>query len=134
MVYIKRAYDYLFYKLYKHFEGGPSIWWSDWKALFSIGVLEIWICLSLLNYFTVLFPDIHISDRFFIVMSILILIVLGAIKYFSFEYQERWKSVVKAFDELPKHRNRIGTYVVWGVVLLILGNLIFSFYLLSKSV
>ncbi len=134
MLSIKRTYDYFFYKLYKSFEAAPSRWWSDWKASFFLMVIEIWIGLSILNYFSVLYPKINLTDRFLTVVSISIVIGLVAIKYFSFEYQDRWKSVIKTFDELPKRKNKIGTYVVWGIVLLILGNLIFSFYLLSKSV
>lgn len=133
MVSIKRAYDYFFYKLYKSFEGAPSKWLSDWKASFFLMVIEIWVGLSMLNYFSVLFPRINLTDKFLTVISVSIVIVLATIKYYSFEHQDRWQSVVKTFDELPKYRNRIGTYIVWGIVLLILANLIFSFYLLSKS-
>jgi hypothetical protein len=134
MLFIKRTYDYFFYKLYKSFEAAPSRWLSDWKASFFLMVIEIWIGLSILNYFSVLYPKIYLRDRFLTVVSISIVIGLVAVKYFSFEYKDRWKSVIKTFDELPKNKNEIGTHVVWGIVLLILGNLIFSFYLLSKSV
>lgn len=134
MASIKRAYDYFFYKLYKSFEAAPSKWLSDWKASFFLIVIEIWIGLSILNYFSVLFPQINLTDNFLTIVSILIVIILAIVKYFSFEHQDRWKSVVKGFDELPSYRNKAGTYVVWGIILLILTNLIFSFYLLSKSV
>ncbi len=39
----KKTYHYLFYKFYRFYERGPSIWLSDWKAAFSLMVLEIWL-------------------------------------------------------------------------------------------
>ncbi len=132
MVSIKKAYDYLFYKIYKHFESGPSIWLSDWKASFSILVLEIWLCLSVLNYCSIIFKKALLSDTILTICSVSLVFLLAVIKYFTFEHQDRWKKVVKDFDDLPKNKNRIGSYVTLAVILIIIVNLIFSFFLLSK--
>lgn len=134
MISIKRAYDYFFYKLYKFFEAAPSRWWSDWKASFSMLVLEIWVLVSLIVYYAAFTKKDLLPDKVLDIVAIIFVLLLTIVKYFSFEYQDRWKFVIKTFDELPKHKNKIGTYVVWGIVLLILVNLIFSFYLLSKNV
>jgi hypothetical protein len=128
----KKAYSYLFYKMYKHFESGPSIWLSDWKASFSILVLEIWLCLSGLNYYSIFFKKAVLSDTILTVSSLCLVVFLAAIKYIAFEYQDRWKKVVNDFDELPKNKNKAGTYIVLTVILIIIANLIFSFFLLSK--
>lgn len=43
-----------------------------------------------------------------------------------------WKEYVIEFDQLSKKKNRIGGWIVFGVVLLVVMNLIFSFYLMSQ--
>ena len=127
---LKKMYDYFFYKVYKFFDAAPSKWLSDWKASFFILVLEIWLSLSVLNYYSAIFKK-TVSDKFLLIASILIVLVLTAIKYLNFEYQDRWKLVVKNFDRIPKQKNRIGTYLMWTIVILIIINLVFSFFLLS---
>ena len=134
MVCFKRAYDYCFYKLYKSFEAAPSQWLSDWKASFSLIVVEIWVSLSVLNFVTVFLPKIRITDRFLVIASLILVVCLAVIKYFTFEHQDRWKTIVKEFDKIPKRKNRIGTVVVWGAIFLVLTNMILSFYLLSRTV
>lgn len=129
---LRKMYDYFFYKLYKSFEAAPSKWLSDWKASFFVLVLEIWLCLSVLNYYSVIVKKAVLSDEGLTTASISIVLVLAAIKYLNFEYQDRWKLVVKSFDSLPRQKNRIGAYVVWTIVVLIFINLVFSFFLLSR--
>ena len=133
MISLRRAYDYLFYKLYRSFEAAPSKWLSDWKALFVLMVIEIWIFLAALNYFSVLFPSVVLSDQFLVTTALFLVLVLALIKYFGFEHNGRWKTVVRRCDKLPPGQNRRGSYVLWSVILLVLINLVFSFFLLSTQ-
>lgn len=128
---MKRAYYYLFYKLFKMSEAAPSRWWSEWKASLALDVVIGFFLFSLLIYYKVLInPYTHIGGKTetIIVLGILILIP----NYFIFHYRDQWKEIVAEFDQLPKKKNRIGGWIVFGVVLLILANLIFSFYLMSQ--
>lgn len=52
--------------------------------------------------------------------------------YFIFHHRDQWKKIVHDFDKLPKQRNRIGSVIVLLVVVAVIANLIFSFYLMSK--
>jgi hypothetical protein len=132
MMTIKKAYYYLFYKLYRFSESAPSRWLSDWKATFSLLVLEIWILVSFMVYYKVFTKKDLIPDNRLTMMGITVVVVLSLIKYFVFEYQDRWKEYVVEFNKWPAKKNKTGTLVVWFIVLLIIANLTFSFYLMSQ--
>jgi len=129
---LEKGYRYLFYKLYRFYERAPSVWWSDWKASFSLMVLEVWLLLSFMVYYKVITKRDLIPDNRLTIVSITVVVILSAIKYFVFEHQNRWKEYVEEFTKLPKKKNRIGTLIVWLIVLFILGNLVFSFFLLRQ--
>ena len=128
---ITRCYYYLFYIFYKFSEAAPSRWASDWKAGLVIMVLEIWLTVSFLNYYNVF------VDRYFNweITSPVVLIsgfIIFALNYYAFVYLDVWKDYVKQYNRLPKAANRRGSLITIGIVLLVLGNLLFSFYLVSK--
>src|SRR5215208_2983564 len=125
---IKNIYYYLFYKLYKFSEAAPSKWWSDWKAVLAIDALWVFLGLSGLVYYSVITRHgVNLGDGTFAVILYLICIALP--NYFIFHHQDQWKKIIHDFDKLPKHTNRIGGWIVFGVIILIIANLIFSFYL-----
>jgi purine-cytosine permease-like protein len=125
-------YHYLFYKLYRYYEKGPSVWWSDWKASLSLIVLEIWLIASILIYYKIFLnpsADIIGSEGSWI----LLVIIIALIDYFAFHHRDQWKQIVIEFDNLPKRTNRIGGLVVFGFALLIIVNFILSFYLYYQT-
>jgi hypothetical protein len=65
-----------------------------------------------------------------IVFIPLVLVLL--INYVAFIHTDVWKDYVIEFDKMPKKKNRIGSWIVFGIVLFIISNLIFSFYLMSR--
>jgi hypothetical protein len=128
---IKKAYYYLFYKFYKMSEAAPSRWLSDWKAAIVIGALEIWLLLSIGVYFSVCTKRVlalELSKPIIYVPLVTILIL----NYISFIHTDEWKDYVKEFDQLPKEKNRLGSWIVFAIVVFVLANLIFSFYLMSR--
>lgn len=129
---LKRSYYYFFYKLYIFFENAPSRWLSDWKATFSLFVLEIWILLSVMVYYKVFTKKDLIPDSRLVLVSFSVIIILSLIKYFAFEHRDRWKEYVEEFSKWPTKKNKTGALIVWLIVLLIIANLIFSFYLMSQ--
>lgn len=125
---MKRVYYYLFYKFYKMSEAAPSRWWSDWKASLALIVLKIWFIVSILIYYKIfLNPNADIIGSE--ISWIFLVIIISLIDYFTFHHRDQWKEIVAMFDQLPKKQNRIGSWIVLGVVLFVIANLIFSFYL-----
>jgi hypothetical protein len=132
---IFKAYQYLFYKLYSFYETSTySRWWSDWKSLVTIIVMEIWTFFSLAFYYQAITGKSANELTWFNTFIWSISIVIGVWNWYIFVYQDKWKDVVNEFDELPKKKNRIGSFIVLFVVLVSIANLVFSVYILSQSV
>lgn len=128
---MKKAYYYLFYKLYKHYEKGPSVWMSDWKASFSLDVLIYFIVTSLFIYYKVIFNRyIHLSENNMEAFLLVITVVLA--NYFIFHSQNQSKRIIADFDQLPKNKDQTGGWIVFCFVLFVIVNLVFSFYLMSQ--
>ncbi|THV62928.1 hypothetical protein [Chryseobacterium candidae] len=129
---IKKAYYYLFYKFYKMSASAPSKWWSEGKASMAIGVLEIWTIISILIYYKILIdPSSNIMGTTIIWFIIIIAITIA--DYYIFHHKNKWKNIISEFDKLPRKKNILGSWIVFGLVLLITGNFIFSFYCLDRQ-
>ena len=128
---MKKAYYYLFYKFYKLAETAPSRWLSDWKAGIVIITLEVWLLLSIgVYYATLTKTKIELNIRMPIVFIPLLVILVT--NYLMFIHSDVWKEYIEEFDKLPKKKNRYGTLIVLAVVIFVVANLIFSFYLMSQ--
>lgn len=129
---LKRAYYYFFYKLYKFWENvSDPKFWSDWKAGVVIIALEIFLLASIFIYYKVFFNrNIHLSESNWDIIIPMLVVVIP--NYFAFVHTDRWKDYIKEFDELPKRSNKIGSWIVFSIVLLVIVNLIFSIYLMSQ--
>lgn len=134
-MHFKKFYHYTFYKLFNFYEKTPfwgAKWLSDWKALFSMMVLEIWLLLSSLIYYKVYTKRDFIAENLMVPVLIIAAIIFSLVKYFVFEYQNKWKDYIREFNKYSKKKNRIGGIIVWAIILLIIANLIFAFYLMSQ--
>ncbi|AWG26264.1 hypothetical protein [Flavobacterium kingsejongi] len=109
-----KAYEFLFYKLFGFFETSMySRWWSEWKSLTTILVLELWTIHSIKIYYH--FFSVKALNNSGDAMSIEIIafgILLAVIKWYLFEYKDKWKQIVAHFDKLPKSINRKGSIIV----------------------
>jgi hypothetical protein len=125
---MKKAYYYLFYKLYKWI--GEDNWGTDWKATLIIDILIYFIITASFIYYKIYFNRfIHLSENN---ADIIILVILVSVpNHFIFNHSDQWKDIVNEFDKLPKRKNKIGGWIVFGVVLLIITNLVFAFYQMS---
>lgn len=128
---MKKAYHYLFYKLYKFSEAAPSRWMSDWKAELAIDILEIFLGFSGVVYYTVYTKQLVDLGNTSLLMLIFIAIV-ALPNYFIFHHKDQWKQYVQEFDKWSKSKNMIGALIVWSIVILIVANFIFAFYLKSQ--
>jgi hypothetical protein len=114
-----KAYQYFFYKLYRFYESSTySRWWSDWKALVSIIVLEMWIYFSIeiLYHYFFNIPMVSSDDRIDLGMLIFGFIV-SVINWSLFISQNKWRDFVEEFDKLSIKENRIGGTIVWIVII-----------------
>ncbi|MGN7758995.1 hypothetical protein ACTJIV_16100 [Chryseobacterium sp. 22532] len=127
---IKQGYYYLFYRLYKMSEAAPSKWLSDWKASMALGVLEIWFVISILIYYKV-FSNSSVDILGTNIFWFLMVIILMIIDYFVFHHKNQWKNIVANFDQLSSKKNRIYSIIAWAVILLVVINMIFSYYCLD---
>ena len=134
---IKKAYYYIFYKIYKsiiytsEMVGGE--FWTDFKTGIALLALELLFLGSFLNYYSIIINerlDISITSPIILIP----LIILFVINYFSFIHTDIWKEYNKQFDKLPEEKNRKGTIVVWIIAIFILINFFGSAYYLQKYV
>lgn len=129
---IKKAYYYLFYKLYNHYENSSMPWGSDFKASASIGALEIWLILSILNYFLLItgktIGNLNIWQPFVFIPAILLFLL----HYFAFIRTDVWKEYNKEFDQLSREKNKRDGITTWCIIIFIIINTIFSYYLLFQ--
>ena len=130
-----KAYQYLYFKLYRFYESSTySRWWSDWKALTTIIVLEIWNIFSLTFYYQAFTGKSVNEFKLFDVFFWIIITIICLINWYVFQYQDKWKENIKQFDKLSKKKNKIGSIIILLFFLIIIFNAIFSIYTLSKSV
>lgn len=126
---IKKAYQYLYYKFYKHFEKGV-VWMTEWKASLAMDVLICFIIASAITYYKVfLNRRFHLSENNFDLLG-MVLIVAG-LNYFPFHHKDKWKAIVRNFNQIDERKNKVGGWIVFSVLAFIVANLFFSFYLMS---
>lgn len=52
--------------------------------------------------------------------------------YITIDYNDTWKKYILEFDKLPTEKNKVGSIIVWSVIIVIVANMIFSYYLLYE--
>ncbi len=127
---IKEAYDYLFYVYYRFWEAGPSVWWSEAKAMITIGMLVVYAYLSVLNilsYFTKFYLAEVVNYKIHIVIGV----VLALSSNISFYRGKRWKRIIDKYKNIYKKKNRWGAFIVTLFTLTVVGIFIYSIYLVS---
>lgn len=124
---MKRAYYYLFYKLYKFSKAAPSNFLSDWKAELIVDLMLLSLFSSLIPYYRVFVnPKSRVGEGN---LLFYILIIISVSNYFIFHNNNQWKKIVNEFDKLSSRRNKTGSWIVLGVIVLFIANFILSFYL-----
>ncbi|WP_326983440.1 hypothetical protein VUJ46_02520 [Chryseobacterium sp. MYb264] len=127
---IKNGYYFMFYTLYSRGKKSATIFPYDFIASLYIIILEILIIVSLTNYYNIIFKtDSGILSN---EIWILIVITLTLIDYFLLYSKNQFKFIVRKFDYFSNEKNKRNKQVVYAIIILIIMNLIFSFYLLSQ--
>ena len=131
MINIKRGYYYIFYKFYKFGELSPSSFPSDFTATLAITVLEV-LFLIAVKFYYIEFIDSSNTFVFASFQTILPLATVLLVNCFAFLKNDKWKVYVNEFNQLPRKRNLIGTWIVAGIVIFIIVNLIVAINIMSK--
>ncbi|KPE48943.1 hypothetical protein [Chryseobacterium indologenes] len=132
---LKKKYYYLFYKIYRFIEsisesnGGK--FWSDWKASLVLDCLIYFLLISLFIYYNIFINPYANLDESNIDIFVVVVIV-ALFNYFVFHHRDQWKKIVVEYDKLAKKKNKIGSWIVIGVITMIIVNLIYAFYLMSQ--
>lgn len=129
---MKKAYYYLFYKLYKWYEREPFVWYSDWKAAISIIALEIWCYVSICSYLSIILGkkiNLAIAEPTGFIPYLLI--VASNIYFFT---PSKWEPYFNEFQEWPKSKNLTGGIIVWSTIILVILNFIFSVNLMKNLI
>lgn len=58
--------------------------------------------------------------------------MLLGLNYILFLHNDKWKLYVRELDKQSGKQQLRGGIIVWSIIVLILSNLIFMFYLMSK--
>lgn len=132
---IKKLYYYFFYKIYKaiQYTSAPfGEFLNNFKAGLVLIVLQLWTLFSIINYYS-LITGVKIELSFFKpIMYIPFTLILG-LNYYYLDYLNVWKSYNHEFDQFPRKKNVIGSWVVFLIVMILATNFIFSFYCLDQK-
>jgi len=130
---IKTYYTFLYYALYKSMEIVKPAFWTDFKAILGLATLEVWFCLSVMTYYTVITKKDAFPQNFISHPSLYIFIVLLTLsKVAIFIYKSRWKRYVLKFDAWPRDKVKRWKIRAWIVMFGIVANLVLSMYLLYQ--
>lgn len=125
---MKNLYDYFFYKIYKSVEylSVPKFW-SDWKSLAIIVVLEILTCnileVSYHYYFNI--PMQTVGSQRIGYYEIILVSFLIIVNYYLFIHNDKWKAIIDKFDSRKKN-DILGGFIVWSIILSVV--VIYWFY------
>ncbi len=126
---VKLAYDYLFFTFYRFWEKAPSRWLSNWKAVISISVLNIFALLSI--YGIVMYKlRINLLPNS-VTLPIIIAIIIFGVNYFYFLRQNRWRNKIDKFDAINSFRDKTGILIIISLVVFLVAFLVYSVYLIS---
>jgi hypothetical protein len=128
---VKKAYYYFFYKIYQVTLTGAIKSLSKFYASLIIMALEFAFLLSLFVYYKI-FIDRYAALEVKSFKTLVFAIPIFLLDYFYFIRTDKWKDYIAEFDLWSKRKKRLGSIIVSSIILLIIINLIFSFYLMSR--
>lgn len=127
---MKKAYYFLFYKIYSFFKFISDDGWSAWKSLIIVGGLNVFLILSVDIYFKIIFRKgfiLELPKTAFII----IFAAISIIHYYYFLHDNSWEDYEKEYEKYSKKTRIIGTWAVFIFIIAVIVNLIFAFYQMS---
>jgi len=129
---IKRGYYFFYYIIYRTWNKDPHLLFSDsFRTDIIILATKMWFVLSLYAYLSIYLGikiELSITNLFGFIP---ILLVLFTTLYF-FTFSNKKKYYFKEFDKLSKRKRKIGSIVVWSVIVFIFINMFLSVELMKR--
>jgi len=129
---IKVLYEYLFYFFYRGVSIAKPQFALKWKAATVMLIGELMILTSVLNYYTDFTKSDILSEKRSPILILLAAAPFIFIKFWVFDRRDQWKIYIAKFEAWPKQKRSRWDLLMWVIVLFVFGNLIFSFYLMSR--
>lgn len=116
-------YHYIFYKIYRLAESNSMPWWSDFKAGFIMAAAEMML-IALIDFKMYRLFGIGNASQLGKWGFILVIAAPPVVfNYFFFQYNDRWKPIVRHFDKASKQEKR-KMNIQMAVVLVLVGGLV----------
>jgi len=128
---IKKAYYYLYYKLYNFAVSISDDAINEWKPLVTIGILQVMIIAEIFVWYSILTKKI-LTLANPLTSILLIVAVIGLSNYFFFLHRNKWKGYIAEFKQYGKRKKKIGGIIVFLLIASVVASVIFSFYRLSQ--
>ena len=126
---LKKAYYYLFYKIYKSGVAVSDDALNEWKPLCTILLLQVFLIVEVFTWIT-----IFTKNRFSVAQPRLtffsVVAILGIANYMFFLHKNSWKKYIKEFKVYDKS-TPLGGILVFLLILIIVASPVFGFYRLS---
>lgn len=127
---LKKAYHYLYYRLYRYYNSGFFVFKTEMKANIALSILELLFLISIYVYYKIFINRyIHLNNNLYIWI---ITVLVYAFNYIVFQSRDQWKTIIKEFDNLSRKKRIIYDIAVYIFIAFVFANLIFSFYLMSQ--
>lgn len=128
---IKKAYYYLYYKLYRFAVSISDDAINEWKPLVTILILEVLLIAEIFIWYSVA------TKKIFVVSNPLtsflpVVAIIGIANYIFFLHKNRWRNYVDEFKSYDKKRKSFGGLIVFLVIALIVASVMLAFYQLSQ--
>lgn len=128
---LRKAYYYLYYKLYKFAVSISDDAINEWKPLITILVLEVLFIAQVLVWYSIITKNVLVVNNplmtFFPPVA-----TIGVANYLYFLHGDKWKRYVDEFKDFDKRKRLLGSGVIISVIVFIVLSLIVGFYQLSK--
>lgn len=133
MEFIKKSYYYFFYKVFKSIEYTSDLsggkFFSAFKASIVLIALEFWLTIAILNYYNIFIDrHVHFPKSYYVGIALF----FSFLSYITIDYNDVWKYYNRKFDKLPKQKNKIGSWIVFLIIIFIITFFIYSIYLMSQ--
>jgi heme/copper-type cytochrome/quinol oxidase subunit 3 len=127
---LKKAYYYLYYKIYKFDKSISDDSLNEWKPLITIVLLNIFLFFQIFNWYSIITKqNINIKNPALLAFPVAFLLTI--MNYMYFLHKNKWKNYIGEFEKYDKSKKRIGGFKVLFIVAIIFGGLIYSYYRLS---
>lgn len=128
---IKKAYYYLYYKLYRFAVSISDDAINEWKPLVTILILEVLLIAEIFIWYSVA------TKKIFVVSNPLtsflpVVAIIGIANYIFFLHKNRWRNYVDEFKSYDKKKKSFGGLIVFLIIALIVASVVLAFYQLSQ--